>query len=148
MQKLSPSLLSILMLPTMSQAADNAVVTPTTGFLQIILALLFILGLMFAAAWVFKRITPVGQQNRLALKIVGGLNLGQRERILVVEIGDQWMVLGVTAHSINQLGQVAKQDELLQHGSSDAGAFQNWLQKTIAKRNETSSAAEPRPPQT
>ncbi|MBC3934926.1 flagellar biosynthetic protein FliO [Undibacterium rugosum] len=145
MQKLSPSLL--LMLPTLSLAAENTAVTPTTGFLQIVLALLFILGLMFAAAWAFKRITPVGQQNRLALKIVGGLNLGQRERILVVEIGDQWMILGVTAHNINQLGQVARQEQLLQQAGADGSAFQSWLQKTIAKRNETDASAPPRPPE-
>ncbi len=43
----------------------------------------------------------VGQRGIVTL--VGGLSLGPRERIAVVEAGGKWLVLGITPQSVNLL---------------------------------------------
>lgn len=118
-------------------AADAAPLTPGAGLLQITLALLFVLGLMFFAAWAFKRIGPATSANKIPMKILGGLNVGNRERVMVIEVGDQWLVLGVTASNITNLATLPKQESLLQVTPANHGSFQDWLQRTIEKRVTT-----------
>lgn len=65
--------------------------------------LLFILAIIFALAWLVKR---VGQGNMLAgnhLRIVASLPLGTRERLALVEVGGKQILLGMTQQSINTL---------------------------------------------
>lgn len=134
-----PSILTFsgLALTCQSVFAAEAVSTPATGFLQIMLALLFVIALMLALAWVMKRVSPLQGQQQLGMKVIGGLHLGQREKIMVVEIGDQWLVLGVTPTQISRLESMPRQEHLLQNGTPSNGtAFQSWLQSRIAKRAE------------
>ncbi|WP_339941684.1 flagellar biosynthetic protein FliO [Undibacterium luofuense] len=130
--------LSGLALTCQSVFAAEAVSTPATGFLQIMLALLFVIALMLALAWVMKRVAPMQGQQQLGMKIIGSLHLGQREKIMVVEVGDQWLILGVTPSGISRLESMPRQEHLLQNGTPVAGtAFQSWLQSKIAKRAES-----------
>jgi len=129
---------TILLLTFFSQqtiAADNTALSPVIGFLQITTALAFVLLLMFGAAWLLKRVGPVASGNKIPLKIVGGINVGNKERVMVVEIDDQWMILGVTANSISNLGNITKRDIPSSLNSPSAGIFQDWLKRTIEKRN-------------
>ncbi|MFC5398158.1 flagellar biosynthetic protein FliO [Undibacterium jejuense] len=118
-----------------SSAADTSAVNSGVGFLQITGALVFILLVMFGSAWLLKRIGPVAAGNKLPLKIIGGINVGTRERVLVVEIDEQWMILGVTANNISNLGNIPKRDLPPTTQSPAAGAFQDWLKRTMDKRN-------------
>jgi flagellar protein FliO/FliZ len=130
--------LSGLALTCQSVFAAEAVSTPAAGFLQIMLALLFVIALMLALAWVMKRVAPMQGQQQLGMKIIGSLHLGQREKIMVVEVGDQWLILGVTPSGISRLESMPRQEHLLQNGTPVAGkAFQSWLQSKIAKRAES-----------
>ncbi|MFZ6686189.1 flagellar biosynthetic protein FliO [Undibacterium sp. SXout11W] len=118
-----------------SSAAEVATVNPGVGFLQIAGALVFILLLMFGSAWLLKRIGPITSGNKISLKVIGGINVGTRERVLVVEVDDQWMILGVTANNISNLGSLAKRDLPTTTQSPAAGAFQDWLKRTMDKRD-------------
>lgn len=87
-----------------SVGAGTAV--PAIGFgavLQTIVALAVVVGLVFACAWVARRfgLQPSGRGN--VLKIVGGLSLGGKERVAVVEIGDTWLVLGAAPGNVRLL---------------------------------------------
>ena len=73
-------------------AADSTSPTPSTGLFQVLMGLFVVLGLMIAAAWFLKRFGPKQFGNRAAIRVVGGVSLGGRERIVVVEMGDQWIV--------------------------------------------------------
>ena len=124
--------------PTTSAAADVPAISPTTGLLQILLGLIAVLAMMGVAAWLFKKMGPVNTGNKIAVKIVGGVSLGNRERIIVVEVADQWIVVGVTASQINTLSTMPKQDKLLDEPQSTAleHQFSTWLKRTIVKRAE------------
>jgi flagellar protein FliO/FliZ len=79
-------------------------------------ALLLVLALVPVALWLLKRL-GAGRAGEVAgLKIVAQLALGARERLVVVEAGDRWLLLGVTASSINRVGTLPKGTV------SDAGA--------------------------
>ncbi|MBY0574466.1 MAG: flagellar biosynthetic protein FliO [Undibacterium sp.] len=117
--------------------AQAKTLTPTTGLLQIFLALIAVIGVMLIAAWLLKRMGPISANNRVPMKMLGGLNIGTRERIIVVEVADQWLVLGVTSNQINTLSTMDKQalPEIEQNSPLGHTPFAIWLKKTIEKRN-------------
>ena len=113
---------------------------PSTGSLfQTIFALMFVLALLAALAWALKRWGPRGHIGAGGLRIVSALNLGGRERIIVVEVGDQWIVVGAAPGRVNALATMPRQDSgapatLAPHAPS-ASSFSEWLKQTIEKRN-------------
>ena len=128
----------LLILPATSDANDTAAISPTTGLLQILLGLFAVLALMGVAAWLFKKMGPVNTGNKIPVKIVGGVSVGNRERIMVVEVADQWIVVGVTASQINTLSTMPKQEKSTDEPQSPVieHQFSTWLKRTIAKRSE------------
>ncbi|WP_229445473.1 flagellar biosynthetic protein FliO [Massilia sp. Leaf139] len=117
---------------------------PSTGtLLQTIFALVLVLALLAALAWAAKRWGPRVTGSSANLRMVGALNIGGRERILVVEVGDQWIVVGASPGRVNALATMPKGDSgantsasaaLAGHAPS-ASNFSDWLKQTIDKRN-------------
>jgi flagellar protein FliO/FliZ len=135
-------LLGVVNNPAMAQARGQTSVSASTGLLQIFLALAAVIGLMLLIAWLFKRIGPINSMNKVPMKVVGGLSIGNRERIMVIEIADQWLIVGVTAQQINTLSSMPKQEiTSLDPGNNTTAHQENqfsyWLKKTLEKRNTT-----------
>lgn len=75
-----------------------------TQILQVVLALVFILGLLLSLAWVARRSGWLpGRSGSTGLKILGMQNLGNRGSIALVQIEDTRLVLGVTTQQITLL---------------------------------------------
>ncbi|UVW27895.1 flagellar biosynthetic protein FliO [Massilia sp. H6] len=120
--------------------------TPGAGsLLQTILALVLVLALLLGLAWVMKRFGPRGMGTSANLRLVGALNIGGRERIMVVEVGNQWIVVGASPGRVNALATMPRQEgapgqdaQLAAQGSTaapSAASFGEWLKNTIDKRN-------------
>ena len=124
---------------------------PAAGsLLQTIFALCLVLGLLACLAWFLKRYGPKAQAGSANVHLVGSLSLGGRERILVVEVGDQWIVVGASPGRVNALATMARQPGA-EAGAGQAGAVQTgatlsphqppassfaaWLKQTIDKRH-------------
>ena len=111
------------------------------GLLQTIFALLLVLGLLIGLAWLLKRYGPKPGGGLANLRVVGALNIGGRERIMVVEVGDQWIVVGAAPGRVNALHTMPRQDVDLgagtgaAHGGIPATRFADWLKNTMDKRN-------------
>ena len=129
----------LMVLTTSSQAAAQSnKVAPSTGLLQIFAALIFVIALMLALAWLFKRVGPLAHSQQLPMKLIGGLNLGHREKVIVVEVADQWLVLGVTPQQITKLAELEKRELAAPDTSGPIqNNFADWLKKTLDKRSAT-----------
>ena len=130
--------------PRPAQAAVQPAAQPTASaagsLMQTTFALLLVLALLAALAWFLKRYGPKAAGGSANLRMVGALNLGGRERILVVEVGDQWIVVGASPGRVNALATMPKQhgadaQPMVQPGLPMAGGFGDWLKQTIDKRN-------------
>ena len=126
-------------MPTSSTASPGAGGPYAGGLLKTIMALTLVLGLLAGLAWVMKRYGPKMSGGSANLRVVGALNLGGRERIMVVEVGDQWIVVGAAPGRVNALHTMPRQEGELAptaaHGALPATHFSDWLKKTIDKRN-------------
>jgi len=77
--------------------------------LQVTLGLVVVIALMFALAWLARRMRLVpGASHNHALKVLAVLPLSNRERLALVQVGDQQLLLGVTANQINCLHELEK----------------------------------------
>ncbi len=83
-----------------SLAADTPVAPSygsVFGLLQVVFALLLVLGAIALFAWILRRLAPGHAGAGGALKVIGGVMVGPRERLVVVEIQDTWLLLGVAS---------------------------------------------------
>ncbi|CAN5235652.1 N/A [soil metagenome] len=121
-------------------AAETQAPSSAGSLFQVLFGLVVVLALMAAAAWMLKRFGMAKNNIGTSVKIVGGISVGSRERILVVEVADQWIVVGVTPGRISTLSNMPKQElpatQLQAPGAiPDAKNFPSWLKQTIERRN-------------
>jgi flagellar protein FliO/FliZ len=74
---------------------------------SMILSLLMVLCLIVICAFVLKRFN-IGQQNVSQLKVVTSLSLGAKERVVVVQAGEQQLLLGVTAQQVTLIERLSE----------------------------------------
>ncbi len=85
-------------------AADS--ITPTASIMRMTIGLAIVLLVMAGIAWAMKKTMrgKLGQQN--TIRIVDGVSVGTRERVMVLEVADRWLVVGVAAGQVTQLANL------------------------------------------
>ena len=127
-----------------AHAAETAVpaTPPSTigagSMLQFVLGLILVLGLIVAAGWFMKRF-QVGPSAPGTVKVIAGASVGQRERVVVVEVGDNWLVLGVAPGRVNALHTMPRGEVAATTPGAPAAnpqiAFAQWLKDKMEKRS-------------
>lgn len=101
--------LPLLALPVaaLAQGADPALAHKSAvsfaSVLQMITGLGVVLALIFAGAWALRRYGRMQGGSHGQLRVVGGINLGQRERIVIVQAGSDRLLVGVAPGCIRTL---------------------------------------------
>lgn len=106
---------------------------------SMIMSLLIVLALIIISALVLKRFN-LTQQGSSQLKIIASLSLGAKERVVVIQIGEQQLVLGVCPQQISLLQNLEKPIDV-QAGKPLAVSTNilSFLQKNNSKANANSS---------
>ncbi len=89
-----------------AQSAPHPVEGPSMA--PMALSLVLVLGLIGAVVWVLRRTGVAPRGGTSPLRLVTQLPLGPRERVVVVEMGDRWWLLGVGAGGITRLGSMPR----------------------------------------
>ncbi|MET0288043.1 MAG: flagellar biosynthetic protein FliO [Pseudoxanthomonas sp.] len=93
-----------MLLAAASAATRAAPPASTAGsLLGGVFALLLVLGLILGLAWLLKRMPGSTFRQNEQLKVIASLPLGTKERAVVVQVGDQQLLLGVSAGSVTVL---------------------------------------------
>ena len=133
-----PRLALLLLLPLQSIAADAPAPGISSGsYLQAALALILIIGLLMATAWLARKVSGGKGFGQGGMKVIGGVALGPREKLVLVEVGDTWLVIGLVPGQIRTLHQLPKGSDFHPSQATHANAeapFKQWL-KTISERN-------------
>jgi flagellar protein FliO/FliZ len=89
---------ALLLIPFPALAASD-----TAGnVMTVLLSLGLILGGFVALAWFARRYLP-GMGAQGAVKVVGTTPVGTRERVVVVEVDNTWLLLGVGGGNVRLL---------------------------------------------
>lgn len=90
----------------MAETVENT--TPTDplsigNMLNMLFGLVFVIAMIFALAWIVKRMGGIQLQNNQRLRLLGGLSLGARERVVLVQVDNKKLVLGVAPGHVRTL---------------------------------------------
>ena len=85
--------------------ATPAVSSGVAGQLtQLVFGLLLVLGLIFFLAWLLRRVQQAGPTGKgQVIDIVGSRALGPRDRLMLVQVGNEQILLGLSPGSITAL---------------------------------------------
>ncbi|WP_350238945.1 flagellar biosynthetic protein FliO [Pectobacterium colocasium] len=129
--------------PVTSQQSMLVTEPPLTGSMlltQVGSVLAGILLFILLIAWLVRKLgfAPQAKQNKL-LKVVSSCPVGQRERVVIVEVDNTWLVLGVTPQQITPLHTLPAQpiNDSSSTGDTKPVDF-NQLLKKVLKRPEKS----------
>ncbi|QXQ17251.1 flagellar biosynthetic protein FliO [Pseudomonas tolaasii] len=91
--------------PVAQAAAAAPVVSSGIGgqLTQLVLVLLLVVGLIFVLAWLMRRVQRIGPGNAQVIEMVGSRALGPRDRLVLVQVGDEQILLGITPGRITPL---------------------------------------------
>lgn len=153
--KILPNLLalSFFSLSGFAKAADAIAVSPTGGVLKMALGLAIVLGVMAVITWVLKRMMPGVGNKQSIVRIVGGVSVGSRERVVVLEVAGRWIVVGVASGQVSRLANLeigsaslAESNPASNVGANNIGpgdftnTFAHWLKKSTGKILEKNNA--------
>ena len=121
--------------PASAQTASGPASTAADQLLNLGIGMGLVLALIAACAWLVKKLGPRTLAANGILRVITGAAVGQRERVVVVEIGDTWLVLGVAPGSINALHQMPRSTAAVAAASPSAQQpFATWLKQFMEKR--------------
>jgi flagellar protein FliO/FliZ len=91
-----------------AQAAVAAPAVAMTDLSGVVLSLVLVVGFIFAAAWVVRRM-PLGLgRSNGPLKVLAALPLGPRERLVLVEARGEELLIAVSPAGVFNVGTAAQ----------------------------------------
>lgn len=122
-------------------AATANAPSPTMSVLKMVMGLVVVLVVMALLAWGAKKFLPGVVAQPSVIKVVGGVSVGTRERVVVLEVAGRWLVVGVANGQVSSLANVEPNAEVtLATNTDDAPVrqdplqpFTNWLNNAMQK---------------
>jgi len=106
------------------------------SLVQVLFALALVLGAVALAAWLLRRFAGGQHMGGGSMRVIGGVAVGPKERVVLVEVGDVWLVVGVAPGQVNALHTMPKQH----HNAADDSPvgeqknFALWLKQAMQGR--------------
>ena len=125
--------LSALAAETVAPVAAPAASSGVAGQLtQLVLGLLLVVGLIFALAWLLRRVQRIGPGNAQVIELIGSRALGTRDRLVLVQVGEEQILLGLTPGRITPL-HVLKQPVVVTQTQTPTPEFAQRLMELMGK---------------
>lgn len=120
----------------LAQAASaEAPGVSSAAILQMLLGLLLVIGVLFIGAFFLRKLNGgMNFGNTGPMRIVGGLMISTRERIVLIEVGDAWIVIGIVPGQIKTLHTLQKGE--LPVANPGEKSFTQWLKQFSDRKNE------------
>ena len=115
-------------------AADPA--PGAAGMMQMLPGLVAVLALIALLAWLAKRLGVARPGSNGPLKVVSERAVGTRERVVLVEVAGQWLVLGVAPGQVRALANLPKPENAASEtiATVPATPFAGWLERALKKQ--------------
>jgi len=129
-------LLFLLVTEPLLAAAEPSVASTGALATRVFLGLVLVLALMFALAWLAKRmrLAPGAIGSAGVIRTLAVSSLGNREKLLLVQVGEEQLLLGVTSQQITLLHELKTPIDLEKSATKPAFSqfMQHWLVKNKA----------------
>lgn len=115
-------------------APEEPAISAAGSLLQVFIGLVAVLLLIAGTAWVAKRFGVTQGGASSLLHVVSSASVGTRERVVVVEVGDTWLVVGVAPGSVNALMTLPRGEVKSSAAPGLNASFAARLNQIIEKR--------------
>lgn len=126
--------------PLLAYAADALPGTPSfSGLFQVLIALVLVIAAIAGSAWMLRRFGPSQMGPGGAMRVVGGVMIGPRERLVLVEVKDTWLIVGVAPGHVSSVHSMPRPSDSAQieQAEQNQPAFGDWLKEAWRKRSGT-----------
>ncbi len=91
-------------------AAEHTTISPgvinTSDYFKVLFGLAAVIALFLFSTFLFKRFGNASMTGRGQLRLIDGLHLGNRERLVLVELKNKQILLSITPGQINKLDTI------------------------------------------
>ncbi len=102
--------------------ADPAIAAPlsvsgVSSISQVTVALVIVLAILFVIAWAMRRVKLsglFGHRSQTALELVQAINLGPKERAVLIKVQDRRLLLGVAPGCVNLLLELSPDSSVVE----------------------------------
>ena len=118
---------------SMHDAAPVGITDPDSSlgwavFGQTFLSLIIVVAVILLIGYGLRKLTSGSALSKRHIKVVGSAMVGTKERVVIIEIKDRWLVLGVGNGNVTKLDKLPKPEEVIEP-ESEIG-----LEGTFAQR--------------
>lgn len=111
-----------------ASAADPMAVS---NLWQLTFGMIVVLSVMLGLAWILKRTGKFQAAAGGSLKILGGLSMGSRERVVLLQVGETQLLIGVAPGRVQALHVLDQ--PLESHDHHDGKGFAEQLGRMMGK---------------
>ncbi len=131
---------NLAMVPTsvIAKPSSSAVPSVTGSLVSVVLALMFILFVIFACAWFLRKFTGGGFATNKVIEVKANQPLGTKERLVIIKVDGRHLLLGVTPNSIQKIDELSEDciPKVEAQKISFKDAFATQLKKSLGKHDE------------
>jgi flagellar protein FliO/FliZ len=131
---MKPAVLAAALLAGPAWAGEPPALSSGGALLQGLLGLLIVLALLMVFFWLMRRFSPAQSGAQGVVKVVGGVMLGAREKLVVVEVGETWLLLGVGGGQVNTLHTLPRPPGHHAAAQDPISGFADKLKEILKKR--------------
>lgn len=122
------------LIPSQTVAPSQPASSSGSILTEVSAVLIFIILLILFCAWIIRRLGLVPQKKGTsALNISASINVGQRERVVIVDVDDARLVLGVTTQTITHLHTLPPKEQEANSPPPATRDFQQLVQSLISR---------------
>ena len=135
----------LLLMPLQAFSAEDSVLPviksdpmSASYLFQLILGLIIVLICIVVLAWFAKRVNRLQSSTGGLLTILGGISMGSRERVVLMQVGEQQLLIGVAPGRINTLYVLDTPVENADNnpGKTFADSFSEKLKSMVTEGNK------------
>ena len=98
---------------------------------QVAFSLLLVIGLILLAAWLLRRFAQLPGAQGQGVRVLSAVAVGRQEKILLLQVGGQQLLVGVTPSRISTLHVLAEPLPVPDNAESSSRNFPRWLQHAV-----------------
>ena len=133
-------LVSSQVLAQAQSVVSPAVPSTSDQLIQVTIALSTVLLVIYGLAWLLKRNKGLTGLDKMPMKTLAVMPMGVKEKLVLIEIGDKQILLGMTASNINTL---ATFDEPVYQKPEVSGvSFSNRLKEMLSQSAHNNTDAD------
>ncbi len=122
--------------PVVSATAPVAASSLGGQLAQLVLGLLLVLGLIFALAWLLRRVQQAGPRQGQVIELISSRALSARDRLVLVQVGNEQILLGLTPGRITPLHVLKEPVEVASNAQPATPEFAKRLMEILGQQKD------------